>query len=101
MAHPLKPFHYTAKGTPRRQVIIKEYEKEIEQGYIDLEKASFIEFRSPGTFGVEESRLYVSQLAEHITGQELRDDDDFFLCGCDRFVMSHCSIFDDLTVEIA
>ncbi|KAF9451607.1 acetyl-CoA synthetase-like protein [Macrolepiota fuliginosa MF-IS2] len=83
VAHPSKAFHYTAKGTPRRQFIINEYEKEIEQGYIDLEKASFVQVDAPEILNMEKSRLYVSQLVEQVMGRELRDGDDFFLCGCD------------------
>ncbi|KAF5353868.1 hypothetical protein D9756_007248 [Leucocoprinus leucothites] len=83
VAHPSKPFLYTPKGTPRRQVIINQYEEEIEQGYIDLETASVIDLGSPDSFGLEECRLYVLQLVEQIMGRELREDDDFFLSGCD------------------
>ncbi|KAJ3569819.1 hypothetical protein NP233_g4796 [Leucocoprinus birnbaumii] len=83
VARPSKPFLYTPKGTPRRQVIINQYEEEIDQGYIDLEKASAIDLKSPDTFGLEDSKLYVSQLVEQIMGRELQGDDDFFLSGCD------------------
>lgn len=86
MAHPAKPFHYTPKGTPRRQVIINEYEEEIEQGYINLETVSTIELNSSEVLDLGETHLYVSRLVEQIMGRKLKDDDDIFLFGCDRFV---------------
>lgn len=86
MAHPAKPFHYTPKGTPRRQVIIDEYKEEIERGYINLETTSTIEANSFETLDLEETHLYVSQLVEQIMGRKLGEDDDIFLFGCDRFV---------------
>lgn len=86
MAHPAKPFHYTPKGTPRRQVIIDEYKEEIEQGYINLETTSTIEANSFETLDLEETHLYVSQLVEQIMGRKLGEDDDIFLFGCDRSV---------------
>jgi hypothetical protein len=85
VANPSKPFLYTPKGTPRRQVVINLYEQEIEQGYSDLENAS-IDLGNPESFGPEECRSFVSQLVEQIVGRKVQDDEDFFLCGCDRFV---------------
>jgi len=86
VAHPAKPFHYTPKGTPRRQVIINGYEEEIEQAYTNLETISTIELTSSETLDFEETHRYVSQLVEQIMRRELKDDDDIFLFGCDRFV---------------
>lgn len=83
-------------------MILNAYEEEIDRGYADLANASVVELDSPEKFGLEECHLFLSQLVEQIMGRELGDDDDFFLCGCDRFVAPNFSrVWADFPINVS
>ena len=80
-----KPFAYSTKGTPRRKVIITDYQAEIEELYQTVEDVAIIGFDSPATWSPEASRAYIRGVVLGVMMTTLGDDDDLFLYGCDRF----------------
>jgi len=80
-----KPFAYSTKGTPRRKVVIADYQAEIEELYRTVEDVAIIGFDSPATWSPEASRAYIRSVVLGVMMTTLGDDDDLFLYGCDRF----------------
>lgn len=87
VASPDKPLQYTAKNTARRQVIIKEYEAEIEALYRTVEETTQTQIGSPTKWSLSSIRLFVRNVVKNVIQyKQLADDQDFFQYGCDRFV---------------
>jgi len=80
-----KPFVYSAKGDPRRKVVIADYETEIEELYQTVEDTTISGLNSPTTLLLEESIEYVRAVVLGVMMTTLGDDDDIFAHGCDRF----------------
>lgn len=86
VTEPSKPFTYTAKNTPRRHVIIKEYEEEINKLYDAVDKSAQNSIILP----TEWNTLSALELVRKVVGQVLVDtfigdsEDLFFQHGCDR-----------------
>lgn len=85
VADPSKPFQFTAKGTPRRQVTLDEYEAEIEKGYAAIEESSQTDIPIPESFGLAESLHFVRMAVAKVMTASLQDGDDLFQNGCDRY----------------
>ncbi|KAF8513307.1 hypothetical protein BU17DRAFT_95460 [Hysterangium stoloniferum] len=91
LASPSKPLSYTAKGTPRRGAILKEYATEIDAIYtaVDESAQSHIPIptgTSPGGGWTEQESLRFVHEAVHsvITGvKDMKNEDDIFAFGCD------------------
>jgi len=88
VAKPSKPFHYTAKNTPRRQVIIKAYDDEIKELYAAAaENSQSSSVAPPQTWDDEAVVLdFVRSVVGKVLPQSVKDTDDIFQHGCDRFV---------------
>lgn len=88
LAAPSKPFSLTSKNTPRRQIIIKDYEDEINALYDTVEQSTQA---APGVTVVGwdeiETRIFVRAVVTKVlVGRgNLGDEDDLFQLGCDRY----------------
>ena len=86
VTEPSKPLEYTAKGTPRRQVCIAAYEKEIDALYKRVEESSQIDIPPPRDWSRESTQEYVQDIVRKVMkNNELKDTDDLFQQGCDRY----------------
>lgn len=83
---PSKPFAYTAKGTPRRQVVIKMYEQEIEALYQAVEQSSQNNIPAPMNWTADEILDFVRKAVISVLNKEIVDEDDIFVHGGDRSV---------------
>jgi hypothetical protein len=86
VASPSKPFTFTAKGTTRRGAIIKEYDPEIEAAYKAVEESAQSDIAVPAEWNATTAREFIRKAVYAVLRQELKDDDDFFQYGCDRYV---------------
>jgi hypothetical protein len=79
-----KPFTYTAKGTARRQVIINDYDPEINSLYERVNTTAQIDVPIPSDW----DRLHTLQFVRDVVGEVLTktvsDDNEIFQHGCDR-----------------
>lgn len=84
---PSKPFSFTAKGTPRRQIIIKEYDPEIEAIYAAADETTQAsEVSPPESWKLLDVLDFVRLVVGRVAKTALADTDDFFQKGCDRSV---------------
>lgn len=79
-----KPFQYTAKLTPRRHVVIKMYEDEIEALYNAVDESSQGGITAPVQWTEEATRGFVKENVWSVLGKRVPDDADIFQHGCDR-----------------
>src|SRR5882762_11679531 len=86
---PDKPFEYTAKGTPRRQVCLKIYEAEIDAVYAAVEDSSQTELTPPGEWNAQTTLEFVVTVVEKVMKHKLGTEDDIFQNGCDRYLHLH------------
>ncbi|KAH7912519.1 Alpha/Beta hydrolase protein [Hygrophoropsis aurantiaca] len=83
VTRPSKPFEYTPKGTPRRQVCIAAYEEEIEALYAAVKESSQPEIIPPAQWTVDSTLHFIRNVVEKVVLAPLTDDTDFFQVGCD------------------
>lgn len=84
-----KPFSYTAKNTPRRQTIIKEYEEEINAIYAAVdESAQTDDVVPPSTWDFLSTLEFIRVVVGRVVKASLEDADDMFQKGCDRCVFT-------------
>ncbi|KAI0718411.1 acetyl-CoA synthetase-like protein [Cerioporus squamosus] len=84
VTNPSKPFQYTAKGTPRRHVCLKDYADEIEEVYRKVEESSQVNVATPATWTDETARQYVREVVRSVMkAPQIRDEDDIFQQGGD------------------
>ena len=84
---PSKPFVYTAKGTPRRHVIIKTYEAEINALYDAVDQSTQKDIDAPTSWEYEETLDFIRTVILSVLGHSVADDDDIFQHGCDRYAV--------------
>jgi hypothetical protein len=84
VASPSKPFVYTAKMTPRRQVILDNYDEEINALYDVVEQASQVDIPLPVDWTPSQSLDYVRHIVHKVMAQKVADGVDVFQNGCDR-----------------
>lgn len=85
---PEKPFTFTGKGTPRRQAIINEYADEINATYDAVGEIVPPDAPFPPSWTDESTLNFVRDIVQRVMGVPIRDDDDIFRNGCDRYVAS-------------
>ncbi|KAF9561000.1 acetyl-CoA synthetase-like protein [Agrocybe pediades] len=78
-----KPFAYTSKITPRRQLIVDVYEEEIEALYDALPRITQFAIMSPIHWELEEVRNFVRANVIKVLGHVVDDTTNLFQCGCD------------------
>ncbi|KAJ3532133.1 hypothetical protein NM688_g7469 [Phlebia brevispora] len=83
---PEKPFTYTAKNTPRRHAIIREYEPEIEALYAAVDESTQADLVPPPSWNAASAKAFVRAVVTRVLDHDLADTDDLFHSGCDRHV---------------
>lgn len=83
VADPSKPFTYTPKGAPKRAVITKDYESEIDAVYAAVEETTQI-VDPPEDWSPENSLAFVRIVVNNVLKRPAGDQDDIFEGGCDR-----------------
>ncbi|TFY81856.1 hypothetical protein EWM64_g2159 [Hericium alpestre] len=76
VTHPSKPFEYTAKGSPGRQVSLKLYDKEIEALYDSVAEASQTDLIPPSEWTSESSSEYVREVVHRVLKISVEDEDE-------------------------
>lgn len=88
IASPGKPFQYTAKGTARRQAVIKDYEAEIDTLYSAVDDTAQTPVSYPDQWTAPIVLQYIREVVRHVLRTDaLGDDQDIFQNGCDRYVI--------------
>lgn len=86
MTSPSKPFQYTPKGTPRRQICLADYKDEIEEVYRKVEESSQTQIALPSAWSEGSMRQYLRGIVESVLDiPDIQDGDDLFQQGCDRY----------------
>ncbi|KDQ23277.1 hypothetical protein PLEOSDRAFT_1068285 [Pleurotus ostreatus PC15] len=83
VSSPAKPFEFTAKGTPRRHIIIDAYANEIGAAYDQLEEASEEDIPLPDLSSEGDCLSFVRTVVANVMRRTPADDDDIFQNGCD------------------
>lgn len=86
VAKPSKPFEYTAKNTPRRQGMINKYSDEIETIYEAVEATTRTSITLPKEWDIISATNFVGAVVSSVLVHNVKDDDDIFQHGCDRYV---------------
>ena len=81
---PSKPFEFTMKGQPRRQIILRNYHDEIEALYKEVEISAQSEFASPPVWDEASTLSFIRTVVQKTLHREINDDDDIFRNGGDR-----------------
>ena len=84
---PDKPFSYTAKGSLRRQAIIKEYDAEIDAAYAAVEESSQENIAAPTEWNILNVSDFVREVVLRTMKRNtdsLSDNADLFEMGLDR-----------------
>lgn len=86
VAHPAKPFQYTPKNTPRRQVVLNLYEPEISALYQAVEESTQMDIPHPENWSYDTTVQFVRSCVRKVLNNgELEDDEDLFQAGADRY----------------
>ncbi|KAJ8456869.1 hypothetical protein ONZ45_g18546 [Pleurotus djamor] len=92
IADPDRPMEYTAKGTPKRGVILKAYENDIETAYSTFAESAQLSVGIPQSwnsdYSLQTTRLVVQ---DALSDLQLTDDADLFQHGCDSLLASRIS----------
>ncbi|KAL4257534.1 Adenylate-forming Reductase [Pleurotus pulmonarius] len=83
VSSPSKPFAFTAKGTPRRHIILADYANEIDAAYAHLEESSGEDIPLSHLSSKTESLYFVRTVVTKVMRRTPADDDDLFQNGCD------------------
>ncbi|KAF8989318.1 hypothetical protein BDQ17DRAFT_1288574 [Cyathus striatus] len=83
VANPSKPFEYTAKGTPRRHAILKNYDPEIENIYQASENQTLSKVPAPTSWDLTEIRAFLHKIFVSVLEHNVKDSDSIFLAGGD------------------
>ncbi len=85
VAKPSKPFEFTAKGTLRRNAILKAYEQEIEDLYKTVDDASQTNIVIPQLWTQKNVMIMIRDIVTTFVQRKLDDTDDIFVAGGDRY----------------
>ena len=83
VTHPNKPFQFNAKALPRRGIILKEYNNEIEALYKEVESSAQSEFAPPAAWDKVSTLEFVRIIVQSTLRRPLADDADIFRNGGD------------------
>lgn len=84
VADPMRPLQYTAKGTPRRQISLKQYANEIAGAYKAVTESSNHDIRPPSSWELSDVVQFVRNVAERVLGCSISGEADLFQIGADR-----------------
>ncbi|KAH6912217.1 hypothetical protein BKA70DRAFT_1535515 [Coprinopsis sp. MPI-PUGE-AT-0042] len=85
ISDPSKPFKYTAKGTPRRQAILQDYEEEIARLYGHSSPVIKCGIPLPECWNPQSALSFVGSVIRKTLSPRIQDNDDIFDHGCDSF----------------
>ena len=85
VSSPKKPLVLTPKFTARRQVVIAEYEPEIDALYDAVNETTQAVKTFPDEWTEQSSLEFARNLIGNVLKVPVKDDDDIFQHGCDRF----------------
>jgi long-subunit acyl-CoA synthetase (AMP-forming) len=89
VASPTKPFQFTPKGTPRRHIILNDYNKEIEDGYIRMQESSLSSIPVPDKWDKKTCQVFAKDVIRKGMGSDsIQEEDDIFQNGCDSLKAS-------------
>jgi len=94
---PSKPFQYTGKNTPRRQLIAETYDTEIKALYASKGRNQRV-ITPPENWDGEAVLEFVRLVAAKVLPHKVKDTDDIFQHGCDRFVILSSSSFRECVI---
>ncbi|RPD58184.1 acetyl-CoA synthetase-like protein [Lentinus tigrinus ALCF2SS1-7] len=80
---PSKPFQFTVKGLPRRNIILQEYHDEIEALYKEVEESTQSDFAPPAQWDESTTLEFVRTVVQSTLHRSLSDDEDIFRNGGD------------------
>ncbi|SJL14870.1 uncharacterized protein ARMOST_18345 [Armillaria ostoyae] len=83
IAKPSKPFEFTAKGTLRRNAILKAYEQEIEDLYKAIDGVSQTDVVIPQLWTLKNIITMIRDIVTTVVERKLDDTDDIFVAGGD------------------
>ncbi len=81
---PSKPFQFTVKGLPRRNIILQDYHDEIEALYKQVEESAQSEFAPPVQWDEASTLEFVRTIVQSTLHRSLPNDADIFRNGGDR-----------------
>ncbi|RDX43676.1 acetyl-CoA synthetase-like protein [Lentinus brumalis] len=80
---PSKPFEFTVKAQPRRHVILRAYNDEIEALYKEVENSAQSEFAPPAVWDEASTTSFIRSVVKKTLRRDIGDDDDIFRNGGD------------------
>ncbi|KAJ6576444.1 hypothetical protein DFH09DRAFT_1149378 [Mycena vulgaris] len=83
VANPSKPIELTAKGTPRRAMVLEIYKDEIRDAYAAVEESSQTHLTPPDIYDALSTLNFVRTVVREVLTQNPSDDEDIFQHGCD------------------
>ncbi|ETW76160.1 tridomain enzyme adenylation-thiolation-dehydrogenase [Heterobasidion irregulare TC 32-1] len=83
VSSPSKPFEYTLKGTPRRPIVIKAYEQEINDLYNSIVDSSQTDLPTPLKWTENETLDFIRLVVRNVVKSKPDDNVDIFQEGCD------------------
>ncbi|KIY53550.1 acetyl-CoA synthetase-like protein [Fistulina hepatica ATCC 64428] len=83
VAGPRRPFPLTAKGSPRRAIILNDYADDIEQLYASLASSSDVDIAPPEEWTRCSSLVFLRAVVHRVMGVAVEDNEDLFYHGCD------------------
>ncbi|KAK0231808.1 NRPS-like enzyme [Armillaria nabsnona] len=88
VAHPSKPFTFTAKGTPRRRAILTAYSKEIDAAYEAVDNISVSNIPAPQKWNIDEITEWIRRVVHSLlrTDAQISDTQDLFVVGVDSLI---------------
>lgn len=84
---PAKPFEFTPKGTPRRQISLNAYTKEIDAVYQAVKESSQADTDPPINWSRDNVNQFLHTIINKVLEGPISDNDDLFQFGCDRSVL--------------
>lgn len=87
VSSPHKPFFYTPKLTPRRQLILDDYASEIGALYAAADESAMATTFLPSSWTLANSLEFVRSVVGNVLKERVTDHDDFFQHSCDRLFL--------------
>lgn len=84
ITNPSKPLHLTAKGTLRRNIILDEYQREIEELYASVETCTWTDAAPPTTWDQANTTAFVRAVVHNTLRHPIDDNADIFRDSGDR-----------------
>jgi hypothetical protein len=84
-----KPMELTAKGTARRNYMLKRYEEEIDSLYKLVDSISDSGPSPPTEWTPDKTLRFVRAVVLHFLEHSVADQDDLFQQGCDRYTSNY------------